>query len=484
MKNINISELKNSLISLSNQNQIILLRKLVDNYNDFDIAFALSKIETKIVLKILRMLTSNKVADIFSYLNLDQQEKIITAFSSIEISNFLANCFSDDVVDLIEELPAKIVRKILRASPEKVRKDINKILSYQENTAGSIMNVNFIKVYQKQTIENVIQTIKNKLNFLEETNIFYVVNYRKELCGSISLSKIFFNKNALVIDDLYQKNIPFVFVDEDQEKVAKKMTEYDLNQIPVVDKSLKLLGIITIDDIVDVIEAETTEDIEKQAGILPSEKTYFQLSVLKLVKLRVFWLLFLMISATLSQVAISFFMHIYHVDSGAHAHVINFNSTTMVVTYLLVPLIPLVSGTCGNAGSQSSIMVVRGLSLGYIKTRDWYRIIWKETQVGFLIGMILISINFIRMLAIFAIQEHSFNLAHQQWYAIATLSLALLTTIIISKVVGGILPIISKKFKIDPAVIAAPLLTTLVDALSTTIFFALSLIFFASLIPH
>ena len=382
MEKINILKITNSLILLSNRNEIILLREFVDNYNDFDIAFALSKIEIKIVLKILRMLTSNKIADIFSYLNLKLQEEIITAFSSVEISNFLVNTFSDDVVDLIEDLPAKIVRKILRSSPSEVRANINKILAYKENTAGSIMNVNFIKIYRNQNLSDVILSIKQKLNYLEETNIFYVVNKKKELCGSVSLSKIFFNKENLSVFDVYQRNIPFVYANEDQEIVANKMTKYDLNQIPVVDKKLKLLGIITIDDIVDVIEEEATEDFEKQAGILPSEKTYFQLSVLKLVKLRVFWLLFLMVSATLSQIAISFFMHIYHVNSKGSS-LPSYENITFIVTYLLVPLIPLVSGTCGNAGSQSSIMVVRGLSLGYIKTKDWYRIIWKETQVGF-----------------------------------------------------------------------------------------------------
>ncbi len=461
-------------------NDIKGLRKLVSENNSVDVADALMKLERIYAVKVIRVLESDIAADVFTYLNNDYKEYIVKTFSSIEILDILKELFSDDIVSLLDEMPANITTKILRATNKEIRTDINKILKYNEDTAGSIMSVDFIELKKDYTLKEALEYIKKIFKEFENTNSYYVVSTTKKLLGEVSIQDLVFNDQNMKLTDIMTKKINSVFTDSDQEEVANIFKKYDLTEAPVVNKQFKLVGIITIDDIVDIIEEENTEDIEKLAGILPSERSYFELSIRKMVKLRVFWLLFLMVSATLSQAVINVFMKIYNVNDDVKTVT---DEITLVVTTMIVPVIPLISGTSGNAGSQSSIMVVRGLSLGTVKTSDWLRIIYKELRVGILVGSILLPVNFIRMYVIDVFENKwNWKLDQNHWDIIVSLSLSLLITIIISKIIGGILPVIAKIIKIDPAVIAAPLLTTLVDALSTAIFFSINLAFFFRLI--
>ncbi len=481
MEQIQLKKLSNQLYDFIKSNEIKQLRYLINEYNEVDIADALMLMNEVDVIKIIRSLKSEKAAEIFTYLNNDYKEYIVKMFSSIEILDILKEIFVDDIVSLLDEMPANITTKILKSTTKEIRQEINKILKYEPDTAGSIMSVEYIELNDSFSLKESLDYIQKEFDDAEETSSYYIVDNKKRLLGKVSLQKIIFNDPKKNITQIMNKNINYVYTNSDQEEVAALFKKYDLQEIPVVNKQLLLVGIITIDDILDVIDEEVTEDIEKLAGILPTEKFYFDVSVVKMVRLRVFWLLFLMISATLSQSVITIFMHVYKVsDSSSSAQL---DIITTIVTTMLVPVLPLISGTSGNAGSQSSIMIVRGLSLGTIKTADWYRIIYKELAIGSLVGLILIAANFLRMYIIDIINLHNWKLDKEHWFVIISLSLSLFVTIIISKVVGGLLPILARLVKIDPAVVAAPLLTTLVDALSTAIFFSISLIFFYSYIP-
>ncbi len=479
MKQLNYKNLANSMQKCIQNNQIIKLRSLIQKYSEPDIADALSLLEKIDILKIIRSLDSESAAEIFTHLNTDIKEYIITSFSNVEILDILNEIFTDEIIEILDEMPANITKKILHSADKETRDDINKILKYDPQTAGSIMSVDFIELRNYWDISKALEYIRDKQKYTEDISSFYVINDKRKILGIIRLENLIFNSVDKKIEEIMDKTIISVNTEDDQEDVALKFKKYDLNEMPVVNKQNKLIGVITIDDVIDVIDEEATEDIEKLAGILPTEKSYFEISTYNMVKVRTFWLLFLMISATLSQLVISWFMKIYHVDKSSATDV---NQITTIVTTMLVPVIPLISGTSGNAGSQASTMVVRNISLGYIKAKDWYRVMYKEFKAGCFIALVLIFANFIRMYIIDIITLHNFALDKDSWFIIIILSLSLFVTILLSKIIGGILPIISKQLKIDPAVIAAPLLTTLVDALSTMIFFAISLIFFSQMI--
>lgn len=482
MSKIELKKLTNELLLLSKFNKIKKLRKLSKKYLAVDIAEALNEIQKANIAKIIRMLDSKTSTEVFKNLNSKLQRYIINVFSLIEIRDILLNnFFADEIVDIFHDFPIVTQSKVLKAIPKNTRIEVAKLLKYKDDTAGSIMSVNFIKLKPEWNSNYAIEKIKKSRNIIEETNFYYVVDQNDKLLGSINLHDLIFSDEKTKLKDLIKLNTPYVNINNDQEIVTKVFQKYDLTEVPVIDNDQKLVGIIIIDEIVDILEEEATEDIEKLAGILPTENTYFEIPILKMVKLRTFWLLFLMVSATLSQLVITLFMSIYKINNNTS--ISNANKITLIVTTMLVPVIPLISGTSGNAGSQSSIMVVRGLSLGVIKTNDWYKILWKELRVGAIIGLILVPINFIRMyiVDIFTLKG-DFKLNKDHWYVIIILSCSLFITVCVAKTVGGILPVIAKVCKIDPAVIAAPLLTTIVDAFSTFIFFSISLIFFFSLI--
>ena len=453
------------------------LRLLAQNSHPVDFALALEELDDKDMVICLRWLKIAIAAKVFANLTYESQKHIINTLTSVELNELIDDLYPDEIVDLIEEMPSNLVKKILRATPQDMRGDVNRILQYEEDSAGSLMHVNFLELDERLTAAQALKMIQSKLQGLEETEYFFVTDQHHTLVGTIELKTIVFAKPNTPLIDLSNKRILAAKTSQDQEDIANLFLKYNLDVLPIVNNENRLMGIVDSADVVDVIEQESTEDIQKLAGIDPIEKSYFETSIFRMVRSRSVWLLFLMISATVSQLVITAFLNLYGVVNTSEAGSSTSESITLIVTGLLVPLLPLVSGTSGNAGSQSSTMVVRALSLKQVKTSDYARVLWKELRVALISGLILVVVNFARMIIIYIV-ESPHTISANEWRAIAVLSLALYVTVIIAKLVGGMLPVLAKKVKLDPAVMAAPLLTTLVDALSTAIFFSIGAIFF------
>ncbi|QEH61322.1 magnesium transporter [Spiroplasma chinense] len=479
---VSIEELSEKIKTLLSENKVSELRELAEEYYPADMAEALSEFEDKDIIKALRFFLTEDSAEIFTFFDNEIQEEIIKNYSSEQVKELFEEIFTDDIVDILEEMPSNIVKKVLRASSSESRLQINKILKYEESTAGSIMSVEYTKIRINWTVGQAIELIKKEREETEEVSHFFVVDERNNLLGIVDLKNLFFSKPDTPIESIMDDRFIFSYTKADQEEVAEQFKKYDITILPILNSQNKLVGIITVDDVIDVIEEEATEDIHKLAGISPTEDAYFKTSVWKMVRSRSVWLLFLMISATLSQVVISAFIKIYGVHDGEVTEGGQITNITTIVTVLLTPLLTVISGTAGNAGSQASTMVVRALSLREVETKDFARVMWKEFRVAAITGVILVTVNFLRMIIIYAVQFKGNINQKELWYTIATLSIAMYLTLIVSKLIGGLLPILAKKVRLDPAVMAAPLLTTLVDALSTAIFFSVGLIFFSQFI--
>ena len=439
----------NDIASLNNfieNKQYTRLRQELSEFNDADIAIFLEELESEELLKMFRILPKNLAADVFSYLSIDSQQIIITALSDKEASNIINNLMADDATDLIEEMPANIVKKLLANAKPDVRRDINHLLRYPEDSAGSIMTVEFIDLKDTLTVEEAINRIR-KLGVDSETiNVCYVLDKMRTLIGTIGLRKLLLSESQEIISDIMNDNIIVAYTLMDQEEVAHQFQKYDFTTMPVVDNEYRLVGIITVDDVVDIMQEETTEDMEKMAAILPTDKPYMKTGIIETWKKRIPWLLLLMISATFTGKIIAYY------ESALHAYTI------------LTAFIPMLMDSGGNAGGQASVTIIRGLSLNEINYKDWLKIVWKESRIAILCGLTLAAANFVKLL----------------WFDRVGLQVAmvicitLIATIIIAKIVGCMLPMIAKKIGFDPAVMASPFITTIVDALSLIMYFSVA----------
>ncbi|ALD65992.1 magnesium transporter [Spiroplasma cantharicola] len=472
-----LKTLSEEIEKVINANNIKELRKLEEEHYPQDIAEALEKLEDKITIVALRLFTNDTSSEIFPHLDADIQEEIINKMSSKQVSLLFSELYTDDIVDILEEMPSNIVKKILRSSTPETRAQINSILKYNDDTAGSIMSVDYTRFKINWTVTEAIEKIRERDEESEDHNTFYVVDDLNNLKGIVELKDLVFSKGETLLSEIMDERVIFARTKDDQESVIELFKKYDITTLPVINVQQKLVGIVTVDDVLDVIEEEVTEDIHKMAGISPTDDEYFKTSIWKMVRSRSVWLLLLMLSATFSQIIISVFIKIYHSKSGSQG-ISDQNSISYIIMILLAPLLTVISGTTGNAGSQSSTMIVRALSLKEVETKDYARVMWKEFRVAIITGLILVTVNFVRMIIIYSI-EFKGNLSNPNlWYTIATISIAMYLSLIMAKLVGGTLPIIAKKLKLDPAIMASPLLTTLVDALSTALFFSVGLIFF------
>ncbi len=473
--NFNAEALASNISALVSKRNVKELRTLSKTWQAADIAEALRFLEHDELLKFVRWVKMADIAEIFSFLDHDLQGYIISSFSNLETSFILEELNINDIVDVIDEMPASLSKKILRVASPDVRDKINQLLQYPEDSAGSIMSVDFLELKTFWTVKQAIEFLRKSQEDFEVSELFYVIDEKRNLIGYVNLKDLFFANASKKVETICSTKFVYALTTDDQEEVAQKLSKYDLELIPIINTDHKYVGVITAESALDIVTQEATEDIQLQAGMAPSEESYFKTSVLKMVRARSLWLLLLMISATVSQVVISQFMVLYKVNASAATSANN--SITYVVTALLVPLLPLVSGTSGNAGSQSSTMIVRALSLKEVAVKQYVLVLWKELRVAFLTGIILVIVNFVRMIIVYYIEKpHSINF--NQWRAIAVLSIALYLTLILAKLVGSMLPILAKSVKLDPAIMAAPLLTTLVDALSTAVFFSIGALFF------
>ncbi|WP_146638234.1 magnesium transporter [Spiroplasma clarkii] len=397
-------------------NNIAGIRNIAEMYYPADVAEAIKDFKIKDLILILRFLPTEDSAEIFTYLDNTVQEEIIDQYTSVEIRELFDEIFTDDVVEILEELPANIVKKILKATTPESRLDINHILNYDDDTAGSIMSVDFLILNTGQTVKEAISTIQKQKDDVENVTDFFVVDELNNLKGYVDIRTLFFSDGDSSVETIMKDRVVYAYTTTDQEEVINQFKKYGLNNLPIINSENKLVGIITVDDVIEVIDEEVTEDIHKMAGIAPIEDTYFKTSVWKMVRSRIFSLLFLMLSATITQVIITVFISIYIKASPRQADDWNPND---FVTILLAPLITVLSSTSGIAGGQSSTMLVRAISLNEVQSRDFGRVMWKELRVGLICGTIVSVTNILRMIIVYAIQfegnldEKSYDLLFQ-----------------------------------------------------------------------
>ena len=437
-----IKELE-ELVELLHTKQYTKLRQYLGELNDADTAALMEDLEDEDMLKVFRILPKDLAADVFSYLDVDNQQLIITSLSDKEAANIINNLMADDAADLLEEMPANVVKKLLaNASPE-ARRDINHLLRYPEDSAGSIMTVEYVDLKENLTVDQAIERIRKVGVDSETINICYVLDAQRKLKGTVALRYLLLSQGDEIIGDIMHENVIAIHTLMDQEEVARQFKKYDFTSMPVVDNENRLVGIITVDDIVDIMEEETTEDMEKMAAIVPSDKPYMKTTVWETYKKRIPWLLLLMVSATFTGAIITSF------------------EDALSVCASLIAFIPMLMDTGGNAGGQASVTVIRGLSLGEIEYRDVPLVVWKEVRVAVLCGVSLAAANFLKLLF----------LDRVGLMVALVVCLTLVMAVLMAMLIGCLLPIGAKRLGFDPAVMASPFITTIVDALSRMVYF-------------
>ena len=424
----------------------------IDELNEIDAAEYLMSLPDEAMLSAFRMLKKDTAAGIFSFMDLEMQETMINRMSDTEIAMIIEDLFVDDAVDILEELPAIMVKRILKIARPETRNLINKFLSYPEDSAGSVMTAEFIDLHKEMTVAQAIASIRKKGVDKETVYVAYVTNESRVLEGIVSLKDLIFAEPDGIIGDIMDTEILCANTLDHQEDVVAMIQKYDMLALPIVDKENRLVGIVTVDDALDVIEEEATEDMEKMAAIVPTDKPYMRAGVFEIWKTRIPWLLLLMLSATFTGQIIASF------------------ESKLAAIPVLIAFIPMLMGTGGNSGGQSSVTIIRGLAVGEIENKDIWKIIWKETRVAMLCGIVLSVCNFVKIILVDNLIFHN----EVSLQANLVVSLTLVATVVVAKIVGCALPVAAKKIGLDPAVMASPFITTIVDAVSLLIYFAIA----------
>lgn len=438
--------MKQNIEKLIKDKKYSKIKEILNKMNEYDIANIFEDLPQNEMVKLFRLLNKDIAADVFSYLETDTEAMIISSLSDNEAVSIINDMSADDATDLMDEMPANVVSKLLSKVDAETRRDINTLLKYPDNSAGSIMTVEYLDFKEYITIKDAIKKIKKEYDEKETIDTCFVTDKKRKLIGTVKLKDLVINDEDTPIGDIMDDSVMSVDTLTDQEEVAKIIQDYDLTSIAVVDSESKLVGIITIDDVIDIIEEETTEDIEKMAAILPTEKSYLKLSTFDLWKSRIPWLLLLMISATFTGKIIQHF------------------EESLATCVILTSFIPMLMDTGGNAGGQSSATIIRALSLNDIEFKDIFKVIFKEVKVALVVSLTLSVANFIKLIFIDGITT---NIAF-------VVCLTLILTVCIAKIVGCSLPILAKKIGFDPAVMASPFITTIVDAISLLVYFQIA----------
>ncbi len=446
------------LSELLESHEMKKLQLRLEERNEFDVAEFLTELGDKRMPMVFRLLSKEKAAEVFSNLEPPEQERIINSITDSELAGIVEGMYVDDAVDMMEELPANVVKRVMRTATPQTRALINQYLHYPDNSAGSIMTSEFVDLKKYMSVKESFARIRRIGEDKETIYVCFVTDAARKLEGVVTVKDLLLADPDTEVGELMDRNVVFASTTEDQESVSEKFSDYDLLALPVVDKEGRLVGIVTVDDIIDVMEQETTEDIEKMAGMTPSDKPYSRTGILEIWKNRVPWLLFLMISATFTSVILTHFEDMLAVQAA------------------LVAFIPMLMGTGGNSGAQASTAVIRSLSLGDTEPRDALVVVWKELRVAFICGLTLCLVNFVKMLLLdgLILGNDGVTIA-----VAATVSLSILFIVMFAKVVGSMLPILAEKIGVDPAVMANPLISTLTDAVSLLIY-----IYIAKLILH
>lgn len=439
---------KNILLELLTDKKYLELKKVLSEYNSVDLAELLLDMEDKDLAFVFRMIDKDKAAEVFSYMDDDQRQVLLQSFTSQEIRLILDAMYTDDAVDLLEDMPANVVNHLLDQMSQDTRADINRLLKYPEDSAGSIMTVEYIDVTLQMTVQQTLDKIRTIGIHSETVYTCYVVEKRK-LCGIVTAEALLTNDGDTQVKELMEENYIFIRTTDDREDAAKLFRKYDLIAIPVLDQEGYIVGIVTFDDAIDVLTEETTEDIHKMAAIASSEESYLKTSVLEHARHRILWLLILMFSATITGAIITKYE----------------NAFTAIP--LLVSFIPMLMDTGGNCGSQSSTLIIRGLAVDELHFSDFFTILWKEFRVAIVVGVVLALANGVRIFWVYK------NLPMA-----VVVAASLVVTIVIAKLVGCILPILAKRLRMDPAIMASPLITTIVDTCSIVIYFQIATLMF------
>lgn len=434
------------IIELLENKQYTRLRQRLEEMNDADIAAVLEELDNEEMLKVFRILPKDAAADVFAYLEVDEQQYLITMLSEKEAGVIIDNLMSDDAADLLDEMPANIVKKLLANVSPGTRRDVNDLLRYPEDSAGSIMTVEYVDLKENLTVAGAIERIRKIALDRETVNICYVLDSGRRLVGTVALRYLLLSEPDEIIGDIMHENVISIHTHTDQEEAAAQFQKYGFTAMPVVDNENRMVGIITVDDIVDIMQEEATEDIEKMAAVMPSDRPYLKTSVLEGWKKRIPWLLLLMISSTFTSKIISSF------------------EDALSVCVVLTAYIPMLMDTGGNAGGQASAIIIRGLSLNEVEFRDWFRVAGKEIRIAVMCGITLAVANFVKLLVF----------DHVAVTVAVVICLTLVCAVMIAQIVGCSLPMIAKKLGFDPAVMASPFITTIVDALSLLVYFSVA----------
>ena len=441
------------LMQLLDERRMKELQLRLEDMNEFDVAEFLTEIGDNRMPMVFRLLSKQTAADVFANFDAPEQEQIINSITDSELSSIIEELYVDDAVDMMEELPANVVKRVMRTATPETRRLINQYLNYPENSAGSIMTAEFVDLKKYMNVRESIARIRRIGEDKETIYTCFVTSADRKLEGVLSVKDLLLSDDETVIEDIMDTNIVFCMTHDDQEEAAEKISDYDLMALPVVDKEGRLVGIVTVDDVIDVMEAEATEDFEIMAAMTPSDKPYSRTSAWDMWKRRVPWLMFLMLSATFTSMIINSF------------------EDALAVQAVLIGFIPMLMGTGGNSGAQASTAVIRSISLGDTEPEDVGHVIWKELRVAVLCGITLAAVNFVKMLLVdrLLLGNDAVTLTVS-----AVVSASIVFIVIFAKVVGSVLPIAAEKLGVDPAVMANPLISTITDAVSLLIYFGIA----------
>ena len=434
------------LVQLAEEKQYRQLKEALLEFPAVDVAAFMEELDSERTVIVFRMLPKDLAMDVFAELPVENQQHIINSITDQELSEIMEELYVDDAVDMVEELPAAVVRRVLKSTTPDTRKLINQFLNYPDNSAGSIMTAEYVGLKKTMTVEECFAYIRKHAVDTETIYTSYVMDEGRHLDGVVTVKDLLMNPYETKVGDIMDTHVIKAYTTEDQEQVADTMNKYDLLSLPVVDSEDRLVGIVTVDDVMDVMEEEATEDFEKMAAMLPSEKPYLKTGVFQLAKNRIPWLLILMLSSTITG-----------------GILLKYENAFAAVP-LLVSFVPMLMDTGGNCGSQSSTMIIRGMAVGEIAVTDILKVVWKEVRVGMLVGVVLSLVNFIRLML-----QYPGNTM-----ICLTVVLSLFCTVVAAKTIGCVLPIAAKTLKMDPAIMASPLITTIVDAVSLMVYFDLA----------
>ena len=429
---------------LENRQYKELKEQLESNMYPVDLAEILEDFDQKQLVMIFRLLAKEEAAETFTYMNSDMREILINALTDSELEEVMEEMYLDDTVDVLEEMPANVVDRLLMVTDEETRVQINQLLQYPEDSAGSIMNVEYIALRKEMTVAESILKIR-QVGLNRETIYTCYVTEKRKLIGLVDVKELLTTSESKTVEEIMETNMLYAHTTDDQEEVALTIRKYGLIALPIVDHEMCMVGIVTVDDAMDVLQEETTEDISIMAGVNPNEESYFGTTVMEHVKSRIPWLLFLMLSATVTQM------------------IMNSYESALAIMPQLAGFVPMLTGTGGNCGSHSSTLVIRGLAVGEIEFRDLLKVIWKEIRIAVCISIVLAVVNGLRIML----------MGQGDALMAFTIGLTMACTVVIAKVVGCTLPLIAKRVGLDPAIMATPLISTLVDISTISVYFAI-----------